>query len=449
MSGLSRRSFLTGITGFPLVRRTVDVRAGKTVLEPARETKVAGCYDFVVAGGGPAGIAAAVTAARAGARTLLLESHGQLGGIWTSGLLSCLIGFGETALDREILDRLRRYGALSERIPGNRRNFIAEPEYMKFVCEELCREAGVEFRLHTHVVSAMCDGRRIQSAITESKSGREAWCAPVFADCTGDGDLGALAGCGYDIGGSEGPTSPEQPASLLSLILLPGGGDPKCIANDPRNFSDGKPTCDAKRELKALLERLGEHPSYGNPTLFRLNGPLFQLMADHQYGIPVDDAAAITAASVNARRELMSIVHALANGGGSPWHGARLIATAEQIGHRRARRLHGLYTMSAEDAIQGRKFPDAVATCRFGFDVHAIHGTANRLLPAGSPIREPVKPYQIPLRACRSSDIDNLLMAGRCLSGDFLAQSSYRITATALSTGIGIGRAATGNTPPG
>ena len=415
--------------------------AGRTVCEPAREVPVAGEYDLIVAGGGPAGIAAAVTAARAGVKTLLLERQGQLGGIWTSGCLACLLGFNETPFDREILGRLRRYGALSERKPKFPSGWLCEPEYMKLVCEELCEEAGVDFILHTSVVAAVRDGNRLEAVVTESKAGRQAWKAGFFADCTGDGDLGALAGCGFDVGGNH-PQDAEQPASLLSLILLPNGGEATCIANDPVNFTaDGGDLGDPKGELLKVFERAGVRPSYGHPTLFRLHGPVFQLMADHQYGVAVDDVRAITKATVRARKELSALVTALAEKGGKAWEGARLISTAAQLGHRRARRLHGLYRLSVEDAVGGRTFADAVTTCRFGLDVHAVTAEVNRMRPAGNPLAVGVKPYQIPLRSCMSADIGNLYMAGRCISGDFLTQASYRITATAIGTGVGIAKA--------
>ena len=294
-------------------------------------------YDLIVAGGGPAGIAAAVTAGRQGLRVALLESQGALGGVWTSGLLSCLLGFNQSPMDREFVARLRRWEAVSPRMPNTQTAWIYEPEYMKRVCEDLCDEAGVGFVFNSPVVAAEREGRRLVAAVTESKSGRMAWRARYFVDCTGDGDLAALAGCGFSVGGGEGDA--EQPASLIALVMLPGKVPVSCIANDDSNFVPVEQ--DAKAAFRRELERVGVTPSYGAPTLFRLRDSLYALMANHEYGVKVDDAAAITRATVRARREVIDMVDALAKKGGEPWRGARVVMTAPQLTHRRARRING------------------------------------------------------------------------------------------------------------
>jgi hypothetical protein len=211
------------------------------VKESARDVPVAGSCDVLVAGGGPAGIAAAVTAARKGAKVVLLEMQGCLGGIWTSGMLSCFIGINKSDFDKEIQRRLEKYGAIQHRRPkSNGFSVIYEPEYMKLVCEEMCIEAGIRIRLHTSVTGVVKDasGRRIEAVITESKKGREAWLAKYFVDCTGDGDLGALSGCGFDVGG-DNPGDPEQPASLIALLTIPDeSGISRYLTNHPDNFDE-------------------------------------------------------------------------------------------------------------------------------------------------------------------------------------------------------------------
>ena len=417
------------------------------IREDARTLPIVGDYDVLVAGGGPAGIATAVTAARGGAKVALIEAHGALGGIWTSGLLSCLIGFNRSDLDREILARLDKYGARHMHSKNNGgRAFIYEPEYMKLVCEEMCAEAGVQVRLYTSVVAALRDSsrRNISAVVTESKSGREAWRARRFVDCTGDGDLGALAGCCFDVGG-EAIGDPEQPASLIALVTIPDDRHIlKCVSNDPSNFGvDGERIHISSKILLSEMNRVGISPSYGRPTMFRVSPNLYAFMCNHEYDVPVDDSNAITVATMRARREIFDMIDALSRKGGEAWKGFRLVATAEQLGHRRARRLHGRYTMTVEDCLEGRQFPDGLCTCSFSLDVHAVSKAMNRIRPAGSPlnIKRRVKPYQIPLRACRAKNLDNLYMAGRCISGDFLPQSSYRITGAAIGLGVGVGKA--------
>ena len=448
MQTINRRNFIATLSaaGLPIgaAASNAPTSPSGSIRENARDLPVAGEYDLVVAGGGPAGIATAVTAARGGLKTLLLECHGSLGGIWTSGLLSYLIGFNSTPFDREILARLDKYGARISQTANKGGDWAYEPEYMKLVCEEMCAEAGVRVRLYTSVVAALRDpsGRNISAVVTESKSGREAWRARRFVDCTGDGDLGALAGCGFDVGG-DAPGDPEQPASLVALVTIPDdSGILKCIANEPSNFTaDGARVRDPKAVLRDELKRAGVAPSYGGPTLFRIHPHLYAFMANHEYDVPVDDADAITAATIRARREIFDLTDALARKGGAAWKGLRLVSTAEQLGHRRARRLHGRYTITLEDCLAGRSFPDGICTCSFGLDVHAVSKAMNAIRPAGSPLSQRVRPYQIPLRACRAKDVDNLYMAGRCISGAFLPQASYRITGTAVAMGVGVGRA--------
>ncbi len=227
MSGIemSRRNFFAGTLACaattPLMGASPASAAGGFA-EPSRVLPIADDSDLIVAGGGPAGIAAAITAARAGKRVRLFESHGALGGIWTSGLLSCIIDFGRSAIAREIISRLDALGA---RHPRRARmldeNFIYDPECMKKVLEDMVTSAGVKFTYHSPVVAAYRDasGRNVETVVTESKSGRRAWRAPLFMDCTGDGDLAAQAGCGFDVGGVA-PGQADQPASLIALVTI-------------------------------------------------------------------------------------------------------------------------------------------------------------------------------------------------------------------------------------
>jgi len=435
---MTRREFTLGLMGAGAVSPSLALAGEKVPMEES--------VDVIVAGGGPAGIAAAIAAAKAGASVRLFEMHGALGGIWTSGILGCMICFDKSDTDREITRRLKEMGAMRARRPLSPEraasNYIYEPEYLKLICESMCEEAKVDFLLHTAVVGCVRDagGRRLTAVVTESKDGRRVWPAKAFIDCTGDGDLAARAGCGFDFGGPDG--SNDQPASLCAVAVSPNReGLRRFVVNDPMNFKpDGTPSVNAKTEFHKELVRAGMNPSYSLPTLFEVRDGIYVVMMNHEYGVRVDDARQITRSTVAARREILMSSLALNRLGGA-WSGFRVVTTAEQLGHRAARRIHGRYTITTEDVVKGAKFEDAVVTSDFGIDVHATSKEANR--KAGySTMGVKSKPFQIPLRACQAKEIDNLYMAGRCISGDFVPMASYRVTGCAVAMGEAVGRAA-------
>ena len=394
--------------------------------EAAREIPVADECDVAVCGSGPAGVTAAVAAARTGARTRLIETHGCLGGIWTSGLLSWVIDSADKpGIMAEITRELDRRGARDTRVPGGK-NYAYDVEAMKLLLETMCLEAGVKIQLHTRVAAAGKDDvNRMAVAVTESRSSRQAWAAKAFVDATGDGDLAAQAGCGFDYGHPE--TGRAQPMSLV--VLVTG------VQFEEIEPFVGGAMREPKDRLLAEMQRAGVSPSYGGPTLFRIRPDLFALMANHEYGVSATDAAEVTAATMRARAEVNRLVDALRSLG-APWAGLRLVATPEQIGIREGRRIHGRYEVTQEDLLNGARHKDAVCRVNFGIDVHSTDpGKTKAIEPRA--IRS--QPYDIPLRALIARDVDGLLMAGRCISGDFLAHSSYRVTGNAAAMGQAAG----------
>ncbi len=399
--------------------------------------------DVIVCGAGPAGVCAAIKAARSGAKVQLLEAHGSLGGVWTNGLLTFIFDMNKSKLGNEIIDRLNKLGAKRDQYD---RDFVYEPEYMKFLLEEMCAEANVSYRLHTLAAAVHKTGRIIDTVITESKSGREAWQAPVIIDATGDGDIGALAGCGYEIG-REGDGS-EQPLTMNALAVVRDYTKmTKYISNIPVMWGPGGHT-DSFRAFLSEIHRAGLEPSYYNPTLFQVHENLLMIMVNHEYNVHADDADALTRATVHSRSEIIKIVQAL-NKLGGVWEGMRVAATAEQIGIRSGRRIHGRYTLTAEDVAAGRRFDDNVTVSRFGIDIHApsFHKNKEKTIEHGK-----FHPFGIPKRAMMAQDVDNLILAGRCISGDFIAHASYRVTGSAVAMGEAAGeiaaRAARGKVYP-
>lgn len=407
-----------------------------SVSEPARTTPVAAEVDVVVCGGGPAGTAAAVAAARQGAKTILIEAHGCLGGIWTAGLLAYILDTkNKGGLMREIMERIAKAETVASGAPKEPTT-CCDPEIVKIVLEEMCAEAGVRVQYHTRVCAAVVDAtpkKRLTHAVVESKSGREAFAGRAFIDCTGDGDLGALAGCEYKIGHPE--TSLCQPMSMICLVA---GLVPAEIKDYYRGEGSKVDWAGPKDRLRAEMERGGSSPSYAKPSLFHVRDDLFILMANHEYGVKGTDVREVTAATLRARAELHRLINGLHSLGGV-WKNIRIVATAEQIGVREGRRLAGLYQINAEDLREGRRHPDGICRATFSIDVHATNPQKEKGIEKAS-FR--AKPYDIPLRALIARDVQGLLMAGRLISGDFIAHSSYRVTGNAAAMGEAAGVAA-------
>lgn len=401
----------------------------KSIQESERQVPVAGESEVLICGAGPAGIAAALSAARAGSTVQLIEVAGCLGGVWTVGLLTKILDSGnKRGIMAELLKRLKERGS---RVAIESNGTVYDPEVAKLVLEEACIEAGVKIRLHTRVVGAVLNkNKRLVAVLTESKSGREAWLAERFIDCSGDGDLAAHAGCQFEVG--TGPDCICQPMSMLALLT---GIDPEQVQPWIRETGSV-----AKKRLLELMEKNGINPSYRAPTLRHLHSNIFSLMTNHEYGVSAFDADAITAATLRARREIHDIVDGLKKVGG-PWKNLAVVATAEQIGIREGRRIKGRYKLTAADLARGLSHKQAVCKATFPIDVHALNesGTKeiNREFKTGG-----MKPYDIPYPALVAADVEGLLMAGRCISGDFIAHSSYRVTGNAVPMGEAAGLAA-------
>jgi hypothetical protein len=435
---LKRRNFLraafTGATITPAFLSAAGVEkaiaaSGSSFHEPARDLPLVQDADVIVCGAGPAGVTAAITAARAGARVRLFEWRGCLGGVWTAGLLGYLLDFDKPGFAKELTRRLDERGV---RRGTSQKSICYEPEGMKLLLEDMCVEAGVKFQLHTRAAAAYKENNRLTTLITESKSGRQAWRAPVFIDTTGDGDLGALAGCSFEIG--ESKACPCQPMSLNALLVA---RDAAALAPFIHGADPSKLDGPSKEAFLAEIKRAGFFPSYSKPTLWQVRDNLLLVMMNHEFSVIPYDAAQVTEATVRARSEMNRIVNGLRKLGG-PWEGIQLAATAEQIGVRDGRRIGGRFTVTKDDLVKGARYDDGVVRPTFGVDIHAL--TAEHNKEAGYTNRGiKVQPYDIPLRALIAKDVDGLMMAGRCISGDFIAHASYRVTGNAVAMGEAAG----------
>lgn len=399
-------------------------------MEAERKIPVSGESDVLVCGAGPAGVVAAISAARSGASVRLIEAAGCLGGIWTNGLLGWLLDINnKNGILREIIESLLQKKA-GFMVRGDR--LVCDSEEMKLLLEEMCIKEGIKIRLHTRVVGALTDeSKTVKHIITESKSGREAWSAKVFIDASGDGDLGALAGCGYDFGNPE--NNEAQPMSLIAVV-----GGIELSEVDKFNRASKTNSDTAKKAFLAELQRAGVSPSYTDPFLAHIAENRFLLMVNHIYGALGTDADDITQATLKARREIHEIVTALRKSG-KPWENLRVLSTAPHIGVREGRRIHGLYTVTADDMEKGKSFSCCACKVGFGIDIHTTN-TKDSKDYQKTEIK--AKPYEIPYGALIAKDVNNMLMAGRCISGDFYAHSSYRVTGNAAALGEAAGKLA-------
>lgn len=396
-------------------------------LEPEKIPE-AGAAEVIVAGGGPAGVCAAIAAAETGAVTMLIEEAGCLGGVWTSGALAWILdaeGKSRKSILTRIVKTLRQRDELEFAGAGTP---AFQVEAMKVLLDELSLAAGVKIRCYTRVVGVKRSSEgAISHLITESDSGCEAWGGRVFIDCTGDGTLGALAGNAFELG--EPSTHRTQPMSLLALLT---GLDPEQVR--PYLAEQGA-WHEVAARFSSLLSEGTYRPSYRGVALFHLGKGLFMLMANHQYGCSSLDAGDLTKATIAARGEIYRQIQILRTRG-PVWRNVQLVATGARIGAREGRRLNGLYRVTLRDVLTGKTHPDGICPVRFGIDVHALSQDGDCKLEATPPV---AGCYEIPLRALIARDLPNLLMAGRCISGDFHAHASYRVSGNAAVTGQAAG----------
>ena len=394
-----------------------------TIQEAPRRTPVAADVDVLVVGGGPTGVGAALAAAGEGAKTLVLERHGMLGGMWTAGLLNPLFESRKGWLVEQLVDRLRKMKAWQDHdhFP------VFDTELMKYALEQMFVEADVDFWYHVQATDPVVVDHCVQGVIVEGKSGREAVLARTIVDCTGDGDITARAGVPFRFGREFDGLA--QPMTLMFEVT-----DAEKIATGTQNILKILKTAIAEENLPIELP-YGRNPRGAPYSIPVPEHGVVAIQATHVYRYDATDTRDVTQATVEARKQVHEIflpamrnVPGLAN--------LRLAQTAPSIGIRESRHFEGHYTLDADDVIGGRRFDDAVTSCAFGCDIHEIYpdDTHARRIPA--------KPFEIPYRCLLPKSIKGLLFAGRSISGTHEAHASYRVTGTCMAMGQAAGLAA-------
>lgn len=385
-------------------------------------------YDVIVVGAGPAGIGAAVAAGRGGAKTLLVDQCGSVGGMSTVGLMSHFTGTVGNRIYREILDRAKETYFYD---PGE--DVFIDPELLKIVYYQMLEEAGVTVLLYTFVCDAVMDGHTVKGIVCENKSGRKIFRADVVVDCSGDGDLAYRSGAAYSEG--RGTDGKMQPATLMFKV---GGVDME-RAFLPGSFETLVPT--EKGELQALARKHLPYPA-GHVLLYRSPVPgVVTCNMTNAVGIDGTKAEDLTRAEITCRKQMIPIVKFLREFAPG-YENCYIVSAASLIGIRETRHFKGVKTLTEEDILQARQFEDAVVYgAWFNFDVHNIAGAG--LDETGLQRDFPqAKGYTIPYGCLVPEKIDGLLLAGRNISGTHMAHSSFRAMPICVATGWAAGTAA-------
>ena len=405
-----------------------------TIFEEAQETKVLDSVDVLVCGGGSSGIFAALASARQGANTFLVEQEGFFGGSTTAFLVNPVPEMmGKGGIIREFMDRMAERGGYIKHDPAEVKYDFSlantyDVEIFKFVAHEMLDDAGVKLLLHTLAVKPIIEKNIIQGVIIENKSGRHAILAKRVIDCTGDGDIAARSGVPYEKGRKKDGLMP-------SVSLLFHLHNEEALEELPTTPVGGifllSPFMKRIARKASIKYKLPYDVAFLVPMPVSLRRLLVNLA--HLKGIDGTNAEDLTRAHLILRKQIMEATDLLRH---NPYFNSTYIATTgTQIYVRETRRIKGEYYITEEDAVQGRHFEDAITSCRYMLDVHPLDKTET-----GRYENHP--PFDIPYRSLVPLKIDNLLIAGRCISSDRYAQSALRIGGTCMSTGEAAGTAA-------
>ncbi len=416
-------------------------------------------YNVIVVGGGPAGMCAAISASREGAKVVLIESSGACGGMATRGLvgpfMTCYDRDGEVMIIRglfeEIVERMVERGfALHPRDVRAGTGYTSwikvghdhvtpfEAEGLKLVMDEMLTEANVDILYHTEFLQPVLEGNKICGVTVSSKSGIEEIRGKVVIDCTGDGDVAYRSGVPYEMGNEE--LGINQPATMFFHIC---NTDPEKIEADIQanlhNFyrKDGV-------NYRSFHWRVSEAKANGDWTLKRVSIGLFQMPKPDEWcvntsrliGVDSTDNKSLTKAEIEGRRqvdEIMNFLRKYVPG----CENAKLKASGSYVGIRESRHIAGDYRLTADDLLSCKVPEDSILLAANSVDVHGRFGpTSNEYVPINGSY------YGIPYRSLIAKDIDGLLLAGRCVSADSTAAGAIRVMPPCMGMGQAAGTAA-------
>mgnify|MGYP004680824499 CR=1 FL=1 len=391
--------------------------------------KIAGEYDVIVCGSGPSGMGAAISAARNGAKVLLIEYLGNVGGVSTSGMMSHWTGNVNSRLYDEILARAMKKNTTVKDVE----RITIDPEMLKNVYCEMIKEEGIDLLLYTFVCDVIMEGRKVKGVITESKSGRCAYMAKTVIDCTGDGDVAAKSGAKFFLGREK--DQKMQPATIMFKV----GGVDYDRAVFPGAFEDTVET--EKGELQSLAKKILPFPA-GHVLLYRSTLPgIVSCNMTNCIDIDATKAEDLTRAELVCRSQMEPIVKFLREYAPG-YENCYIISAASLIGVRETRHFIGVKQLNERDILEAKVFPDAVVRdAHFNFDVHNMSGAS--LDASGVQKKFTQKNgYTIPYGCLVPKETDGLLLSGRNISGTHMAHSNFRAMPICLAIGEAGGVAA-------
>ena len=433
-----------------------------TIMEPARRVPVLARADVVVVGGGSAGCVAAVAAARTGAQTVLLERYGDLGGMTTGTFNTSITALWDSdgnqtirGIPWEVIQRLREQGAaiVREPAPGSRPGLAIEPEGMKRVALEMVREAGVDLVMHAWVAAPLMEDGAVKGVFVETKQGRVAVLGTVLVDASADADVAAGAGAPYEKLEAEELQQMSVDLTVANVdwkrVLEWARAHPDRVRGRiPEHLSDDDAPFGNPHEYQPPIS-FNIFPSEKNEPVDDTNEqnlhvhmgtqPTVKLLirrgvARVQGSVEADgtDVRALTFGEVEGRKAAMHHLDWLRETVSGFEHA--FVIGRSPLGVRETRRVIGDYWLTLEDFMQNRRFPDGVVRSARGLDRHLKGGRFEYQTLKGW--------VHIPYRSLLPRNVENLLVAGRCISADHAVNASTRGGGTCMATGHAAGTAA-------
>jgi hypothetical protein len=432
------------------------------VLIQEQKVPVSAAADIVIAGGGPAGIGAAIAASREGARVILVERMFCLGGTMTSGLVSKIaISHRNRGIAAELLERMDRYQGTS--FAQSRPEVPVDPELAKLLLDKMViDEAAVDVRFGLTLTQVVKEGREVKALILNGVNAFQAIRAKYLIDCTGDGQLGFLAGAAYMRGDEEGGFG-SAPSLLFRVahvdvdkFIAACEEDEETYKSDHSRYSprEARERYHSDRYvffanyMPLVRRRIEENPQMFSEWerqvlttrgLVFLNQPqqgVVLVNSTRILGFHGDDAAELSNAMVNGRRQVETIFRFMKTFLPG-FENSIIMDSGSMLGIRESRRLVGDYVFCEDDVSGTTRYEDAVLSNNGGIEIHSSTGSGLRGSRLG-----PDEYYHIPYRSIIARDFDNLFIAGRCFSASHSALSAARSIACCVAMGQAAGSAA-------